>query len=164
MKKIRDSVLAGLFFGVIMGLVFLTVFDLRSAIIAGLVAGASFGLGIWFFLSSKKIKKQTELKLQQGDEILYADRANHIYKGEALGGMLYLLKDRLQFKAHNFNVQNQTVAIALSEIKEIQFYNTLRIIPNGLKLLMPDGETARFVVNNRKQWKEQIEKAGNKEV
>jgi len=164
MKKIRDSVLAGLFFGVIMGLVFLTVFDLRSAIIAGLVAGASFGLGIWFFLSSKKIKKQTELKLQQGDEILYSDRANHIYKGEALGGMLYLLKDRLQFKAHNFNVQNQTVAIALSEIKEIQFYNTLRIIPNGLKLLMPDGETARFVVNNRKQWKEQIEKAGNKEV
>ncbi|MFP4288096.1 MAG: hypothetical protein ACOC2E_01995 [Bacteroidota bacterium] len=164
MKKTRDSVLAGLFFGVIMGLFFLILFDLQSAVVTGLVAGIGFGLGIWFFLTSKKIKKQTELKLEEGEEVLFSGRANHIYKGEALGGMLYLLKDRLQFKAHNFNVQNQTVAIALSEIKEIEYYNTLGIIPNGLKIRMPAGETAKFVVNNRKQWKEQIEEVGNKEV
>ncbi len=159
MTKTKDSVLAGLLFGVIMGLLLLFFYDMQYAVYGALIAGVSFGLGVWFFLTSKNIKKQTELKLQEGEEVLYADRVNHIYKGEALGGMLYLLKDRLQFKAHHFNVQNQTVAIALSEIRQIDFYNTLGIIPNGLKIYMSEGETARFVVNKRKEWKAQIEKA-----
>lgn len=159
MTQTKDSVLAGLLFGVIMGLLLLFFYDMQYAVYGALISGMSFGLGIWFFLTSKNIKKQTELKLQEGEEVLYADRVNHIYKGEALGGMLYLLKDRLQFKAHHFNVQNQTVAVAMSEIKEIEFFNTLGLIPNGLKIVMPDGETVRFVVNKRKEWKDQIDHA-----
>lgn len=73
-----------------------------------------------------------------------------------MGGKLYLLTDRVQFKSHNFNIQNHSQTILLNDIKEIGFCYTLGIVPNGLFITTNSG-IEKYVVNNRKIWKDKIE-------
>lgn len=78
--------------------------------------------------------------------------------GEAVGGKLYLMKDKLQFKSHGFNIQNHSQIITLEQIKEVVFFNTIGLIPNGLAIMTNEGKTEKFVVNSRRLWKKEIEK------
>lgn len=68
------------------------------------------------------------------------------------------MADKLQFQSHSFNIQNHGQTINIKQIKEVGFYNTLGLIPNGLAITTIDGQTEKFVVNGRQRWKEQIEK------
>ncbi len=45
---------------------------------------------------------------------------------------------------------------------EIRFFNSLGIVPNGLELKLMNGQTEKFVVNGRKQWREEIERQRNR--
>lgn len=88
--------------------------------------------------------------------------ANHFKGIEAVGGQLFLFDDRLEFKSHSFNIQNHTLMIMLPQIAEVSFYNTLGIIPNGLKVTKTDGTVEKFVVQKRRLWKELIEQTASK--
>jgi hypothetical protein len=67
------------------------------------------------------------------------------------------LTDKLQFQSHKFNIQNYRLSIDLKQIKEVTFYNTLGIIPNGLKIFTIDEKTEKFVLIDRQLWKKDIE-------
>lgn len=109
-------------------------------------------------MTSKTVKKQTQIENLDDKPIVRSGRANHFINGEAVGGKLYLLTDKLQFQSHGFNIQNHGQIIDLEQIREVSFYNTLGLIPNGLAVTTLDGQTQKFVVNGRRLWKEEIEK------
>ena len=158
MTEKRNSIIAGLAFGILFGLFLAFRFEIKFALIAGPISGLVFGFVIYFFVTSKTVKKQTQIENIDGEPIIHSGGANHFKNVEAVGGKLYLFKNRLQFKSHNFNVQNHGESIDLNQIQEVNFYNTLGIIPNGLAIKKNDGQTEKFVVNGRRIWKEEIEK------
>lgn len=158
MTEKRNSILAGIAFGLLFGLFLAFRFDTNYALIAGSISGLAFGAITYFFVTSKTVKKQTQIENLDGKPIVHSGGANHFINGEAVGGKLYLLIDKLQFQSHKFNVQNHGESIDLSQVKEVSFYNTLGLIPNGLTIKTYDGQIEKFVVNGRRIWKEEIEK------
>jgi hypothetical protein len=157
MIEIRNSILAGLAFGLLFGIFLAVKFTTDYALIAGPISGLAFGLALYFFVTSKIVKRQTTIQTVNGETIIHSGGANHFVGAEAVGGKLYLLSDKLQFKSHGINIQNHEQEIDLNQIKEIGFYNTLGLIPNGMSVTTMDGETEKFVVNGRRIWKKRIE-------
>ena len=158
MTEIRNSILAGLAFGLLFGLFLAVRFDTHYALITGPISGLAFGIMIYFFVTSKTVKKQTKIENLDGKPIIRSGGANHFINGEAVGGKLYLLADKLQFQSHGFNIHNHGQIIDIEQIKEVSFYNTLGLIPNGLAITTLGGQTEKFVVSGRQIWKEEIEK------
>lgn len=156
MAEIKNSILAGIFFGVSMGIVFTLMYDSKYGIISGTASGLFLGIAIYLFVKSKTVQNQTQIENIEGQEIIYTGGANHFVNKEAVGGKLYLLTDSIQFKSHNFNIQNHSQTILLKDIKEIGFCYTLGIVPNGLFITTNSG-IEKYVVNNRKIWKDKLE-------
>ncbi|MES2515039.1 MAG: hypothetical protein V4580_12890 [Bacteroidota bacterium] len=161
MSNIKNAILAGFAFGLLFGLFLFIQYAISYALIAGPVAGLAFGVAMYFFLTSKTVKQQTEISPEYGNTILYSGAANYFIGVEAVGGKLYLLKHNIIFKSHGFNMQNLEKHIAHTDINDITTFNTLGIIPNGLKLVLGNNVTEKFVVNNRKQWLTEIKQNMN---
>lgn len=158
MKNIKNSIFAGLLFGLLFGLSQAISYDINRALIVGPISGLLFGIAIYSFVNSKTVKKQTEIGDVDDKLIIRSGGANHFINGEAVGGKLYLLSDKLQFQSHDFNLQNHGLIIDIGQIKEVSFCNTFGVVPNGLKITTLDGGKEKFVVDGRKRWKEEIEK------
>jgi hypothetical protein len=156
MTEIRNSILAGLAFGLLIGIYFALEINTNYALKVGPICGLLFGIALYFFVSSKIVKRQTSIQTD-GDSIIHSGGANHFRGAEAVGGKLYLLKDKLQFQSHGFNIQNHQQEIELNQVKEVSFYNTLGLIPNGMSVTLTSGGIEKFVVNNRRLWKKKIE-------
>ena len=158
MTEIKNSILAGVIFGLIFGLFQAFSRDINYALIVGPISGLLFGIAVYFFVTSKTVKRQTQIEKSDDKTIVYSGGANHFINGEAVGGKLYLLTDKIQFQSHNFNIQNHGLIIEIEQIKDVSFYNTLGLIPNGLAITTLNGKKEKFVVSNRRLWKEEIEK------
>ncbi|GGE43720.1 hypothetical protein EV200_101331 [Pedobacter psychrotolerans] len=157
--NLKNVAIAALSFTFLFGIIETFIAGIAYAVIAAPIAGLVFGLLMYLFLNSKKVKEQTTLAKNDQERIIYSGAANHFKNAEAVGGKLYLLNDRLEFKSHGFNIQNHAFNIYLTEIKELNFYKTLGIVPNGLEIILSNGEVEKFVVNNRSSWKTEIEKS-----
>lgn len=164
MLNIKNSILAGILFGLMMGVFFAIRFDIHNGLIAGPISGLAFGIILYFFVTSKTVEKQTQIENLDGKPIIHCEGANYFVNGEAIGGKLYLLTDKIQFQSHTLNIQNQGQIINIEQIKEVRFYNTFGLIPNGLAITTQSGRTEKFVVNNRRLLKEEIEKLINKNI
>src|SRR5690606_33904382 len=158
MTEIKNSILAGLAFGLLFGIFLAVRFNTNYAFIGGPISGLAFGTALYFFVTSKTVKKQTQIENLEGKTIIRSGGANHFINGEAVGGKLYLFTDKLQFQSHGFNIQNHGQIIHLEEIKEVNFCNTLGLIPNGLAITTHTGQTEKFVVGGRRLWNDEIEK------
>ena len=158
MTEIKNSILAGLIFGLVFGLFQAFYRDINYALIVGPISGLLFGITIYFFVTSKTVKRQTQIENSDGKPIVRSGGANHFINCEAVGGKLYLLTDKLQFQSHGFNIQNHGLIIEIEQIKDVSFFNTLGLIPNGLVITTLNGKKEKFVVSNRRLWKEEIEK------
>ena len=62
MSNLKNSIFSGLAFGIFMGIFFAISNGIHYAIFIGPLSGLFFGLGIYFFITSKTIKQQTEIK------------------------------------------------------------------------------------------------------
>jgi len=158
MTNIKNSILAGLAFGFLVGLFQAIIYDINRALIVGPISGLFFGVALYFFLNSKTVKRQTQIENPEDKPIIHSGGANHFINGEAVGGKLYLLTDKLQFQSHGFNLQNHGLIIEIEQIKDVGFYNTLGLIPNGLEITTLSGQKEKFVVSGRRLWKEEIER------
>ena len=156
MTKIKNSILAGLIFGLLFGTFQVFSNGINYGVISGLISGLLFGMFIHLF--PKAVKRQTQIETKDGESIIHSGSANHLKNREAVGGKLYLLIDKLQFKSHRLNLQNHEFTIHIDQIKEVTFYNNLGIIPNGLAISLEDGRQEKFVVSDRQLWKTEIEK------
>ena len=154
---IKSLVYASIGFALLFGIFIAFINGIWYALIAGPITGALWGLMMYLFVNARKVKEQTILEGVEASEVIYSGGANHFKNAEAVGGTLYLLSDRLAFKSHQVNIQNHTFAIKINNIQDIIFYNTLGLIPNGLKIILKDGAEEKFVVNHRDIWKKNIQ-------
>lgn len=75
-------------------------------------------------------------------------KANFKKGFEALGGQLVITSEVIYFKSHKVNIQSADVSISLSDIQDVIPYNSLGIVPNGLKIVT-DKREYKFVVSDR---------------
>jgi hypothetical protein len=98
-------------------------------------------------------------KIESPSSVIYSGGANHFMNGESVGGKLFLTPETLRFKSHKFNIQNHEWSIGIHQIREVRYHDMLGIIRNMLEVVTENGATEKFVVNNRKVWKAEIERA-----
>lgn len=75
-------------------------------------------------------------------------KANFKKGFEALGGKLTVTSEVIRFRSHKVNIQSSDVSISLSDVQEVIPYNSLGIVPNGLKIVT-DKREYKFVVSDR---------------
>lgn len=98
----------------------------------------------------------TTINLNRKEYIVRQARANHFYGFEACGGKLYLTNQRLYFKTHQLNINDHELNINLADITDVKFCNTLKIIPNGMIIILKNDKKEQFVINGRKKWRVDI--------
>lgn len=159
----KSFVIQAVIFG---GVVFFLQFyffnlPLVGMITRSVIAGVTFALLLKQFVSSKTVQQQTNVEVSENDNLIRTAPANHLYKGDSAGGKLYLFKDRLHFKSHQMNMNNHEMVIDIQDIRNASLFNFLFIIPTGLKVTTRNGKKEKFVVENRKQWMEDINRLTN---
>lgn len=157
--NLKTFMLAGIPFGVIMGLFVGITNNFLVGMIAGIILGFLFGLSISSFVSiqSKKFKKNSSLITGDKNTIMEGV-ANHFKEAESVGGWLCLTEEKIVFTSHNLNVQKHQTVIPLSKITEVKTSLTLGFVPNGLQIITSNG-VEKFVVNKRKDWVQKINAA-----
>lgn len=78
-----------------------------------------------------------------------ANRYRHIFSAD--GGQLTITNYRLIFKAHAVNINVKQSEIATADIKAVDFFSPMGLIPNGLVITTKDGIEHKFVVYKRQQ-------------
>ncbi len=156
-ENIRNGVAAGIFFGLFMG-VFMGLFmgggwpGLVGALAAGLIPGLFFGVIITVFSIVMSGKMAGKLPLLPGEEIVREGPANHMVKGEGVGGWLTVTNQRLHFTSHKANFNVHDLSLPLHEIAAAETVANAGIVPNGLLIKTASGKSERFVVNGRGAW------------
>jgi hypothetical protein len=108
-------------------------------------------LGFWvliFLFQLFMLNKSREIAKEISGKIYYQGSANHFINWEGVGWYFFIADNKIIFKSHSFNVQNHDLEIQLKDIIEVNTYNNLWIIPNGLEIVQKT-KTDKFVVNNR---------------
>lgn len=89
--------------------------------------------------------KANELVLKAGDSNLSLGEQN-------VDGKLILTNQRVYFKTKDEELSTFNLEILPSQIKEIIYFNTLKIFPNGLNIILKEGRELRFKIGNRNSW------------
>ena len=162
----KNQIRAGLSFGIIMAIFNIlmdffisenhTTKQLIKSIIAGLIGGAVagllFGWLIGLFAKSKFVTRATKIETEPGENILFETPANHFKGIEGVGGKLYLTNKRLVFKSHKLNIQQHQLSLLTKNIKSFNRYKTLGLVDNGLAIIIAEGKTEKFVVEQVEIW------------
>ena len=92
------------------------------------------------------------VKLYENETVLKAANTSFVDSAAQVGGKLILTNQRIYFKTMTEETQDVDFEILPSQIKEVLFFNTWRIIPNGLSVVTKEGKELKFLVKNRDQW------------
>ncbi|RKS23215.1 hypothetical protein CLV94_2120 [Flavobacterium endophyticum] len=159
--RIRNSLLAGIFFGFTAGIyVFITSKKSDLALVLGVFCTIVFSICFYIKMFSK-IDYSLQFQKIDKNQIVYSGLANHYRNKISVGGTLYLLKDRLIFQTNAINyTERHECTILLDQITEVNFVDALGLIKNGLSIIKHK-EKEDFHVSKREIWKEQIERLLN---
>ncbi len=83
--------------------------------------------------------------------------ASHLHQFVAVGGTLCLTNKRLFFKSHAQANLSHEWSVELKFISSIELCKTMFLNPNGLAILLKDGQIEHFIVDDRQAWKERIQ-------
>jgi hypothetical protein len=95
--------------------------------------------------------------LEKGEIVLHEEGASHFHKYIAVGGKMKLTSTRLLFCSHVHNTYNHELALQLKDIVSVEFFKSMLINPNGIAILLRNGDIENFIVDDRKIWKSRIE-------
>lgn len=89
-----------------------------------------------------------------------AGDADHFVNGnnEKVKGKLILTNQRLYFVCREELEKQYNKEIMPADIKEIMYFNTKKVFPNGLNIITKEGDHLRFTVKKRNSWCELINK------
>jgi hypothetical protein len=170
LRFLKTTALAGLPFGLCMGVFFGAMLQLvhplplahptgmLTGLAVGLASGLLFGLLLAGFVESQRASFMQEDPCANGERLLKQGAANHFRGAEAVGGWLALTDRRLLFRSHGFNIQTHRLSIPLRELVAVEACTTCWIIPNGLRVVTAEG-IDQFVVEERRNWVQEIRKA-----
>jgi len=89
--------------------------------------------------------KANELVLKAGDSNFFLEDKN-------IDGKLILTNQRVYFKTAEENNQDYNLEILPSDIHEILYFNTMKIFPNGLNIVLKEGKQLKFKIGKRNSW------------
>src|SRR5205809_520525 len=98
--SIPMGLIAGFLFGVARGFSAGVTFGL----VIGPTSGLVFGLAMAGFIAIQRRRFARTRSDFTGEQLLHDGPANHFLNGEGVGGWLFLTKERLLFRPHQFNV------------------------------------------------------------
>jgi hypothetical protein len=151
-RMIKTTLLAGIPFGLFMGLLASLMLGIFIGIFLAVICGVLFGLAIAIFLELMRKNLESKETHFEGEKIIHQGSANHFQGIEGRGGWLILTSNRLIFKSHGMNIQNQPLSLEMQNIANVSVVNTAGIIPNGLLITKKDGSKEQFVVSGRQSW------------
>jgi len=100
-----------------------------------------------------------KINLKPNELVIKAADTNHYYNcHEQIQGKLILTNQRLYFKTHDQGINKFDMEILPTQIKEVIYFKTKKIFPNGLNIITKDGKELRFVLKKRNSWGEMINK------
>lgn len=94
--------------------------------------------------------------LAEGEKLIFEEGASHFHKFIAVGGQLRLTNQRIIFKSCATMKYQHELVIILDQISNVEFFKNMFMNPNGLALMMKDGQIENFIVDDRKTWRERI--------
>jgi hypothetical protein len=84
------------------------------------------------------------------DEQILLDVGANFFRGiEAVGGRLKITSKRLIFTSHLINVQFGTTEIPINNIEHLEKAKSLGLINNQMIVVLKSGVKYKFVINNR---------------
>ena len=88
--------------------------------------------------------KENELVVKAGD-------STYFIEDEKITGKLVLTNQRIYFVSTNGHSGSHDLEIMPSEIQEVIFFNTHKILPHGLNVILKSGEERKFSVKKRNE-------------
>ena len=92
------------------------------------------------------------VKLYENETVLKAADTSYVDSSAQVDGKLILTNQRIYFKTMTEEKKDIDFEILPSQIKEVMYFNTWKIIPNGLSVVTKEGKEIKFLVKNRDQW------------
>jgi hypothetical protein len=155
-SRLRQALIVGLPFGLMMAVFFSLRGGLIVGVVSGIASGILFGAMITIFAEAQRKKLELADKLFEGHPILHQGPANHWLGAESRGGWLVLTSQQLRFRSHGKNIQNSELHLTIEALKSVRTKRTLGIIPNGLLVEKKDGGSESFVVSDNSIWEARV--------
>jgi len=92
------------------------------------------------------------VKFYENETVLKAANTSYYDSTAQVYGKLILTNQRIYFKTMTEEKKHIDFEILPNQIKEVMFFNTWKIIPNGLSVITKEGKELKFLVKNRDQW------------
>jgi hypothetical protein len=96
------------------------------------------------------------VNLKANEVVIKAGDTDHCYNENKIPGKLIVTNQRIYFLTKNPESSARNLEILPEQIKEVIFYNTKKIFPNGLNLITKAGEQLRFILKKRNAFGELI--------
>ncbi len=97
-----------------------------------------------------------KLDLKANEVVVKAGNSNRIDNGSKVDGKFIVTNQRIYFKCLDEHANIYDLEITPSQIKEVHFFNTGFLAPNGLNLILKGGKELKFRVKQRNSFGELI--------
>ncbi len=91
------------------------------------------------------------IPLKANEVVVKAGDTTYMANSEKVNGKLILTNQRIYFKASNGHAEEYNLEILPSDILEVIFFNTRKILPTGLSVIMKSGEERKFSLKKRNE-------------
>jgi hypothetical protein len=91
------------------------------------------------------------IPLKANEVVVRAGDSSYLVDSDKIGGKLILTNQRIYFKASNGDGDKYDLEIIPSDILEVIFFNTRKIFPTGLNVVMKNGEQRMFSLKKRNE-------------
>lgn len=98
------------------------------------------------------------VNLNANETVIKAGDSLHLANDQKIQGKLILTNQRLFFTLFGESIEKPLLEFLPAHIKELLFFNTMRIIPNGLNIVTKDGKEHKFTIKKRDEWGSMINK------
>lgn len=96
--------------------------------------------------------------VEQNEQEILREGASHLFNFIAVGGTIILTNKRIIFNSNPVFKNQHQIAINLKDISSLDYFKTMLINPNGLALMMKNGNIEHFVFDDRVSWYNRIER------
>jgi len=96
------------------------------------------------------------IDLKPNEVVVKAGNSDRLDNGSKVDGKFIVTNQRIYFKCLNGHAEKYDLEIVPSQIREVHFFNTGFLSPNGLNLILKGGEEIKFSVKQRNSFGELI--------
>ena len=98
------------------------------------------------------------IPLKANEVVIKAGDSSFLDDCEKICGKLILTNQRIYFITYNGHAEKYDQEILPSDIREVIFFNIRRFLPNGLNVVLKNGEERKFSLKKRNEIGEMINK------